>query len=326
MKHNLAIEGYGYRLRPVKLSDAQFIVNVRLEDAERNQFIHTVSDDVHLQEEWIRNYFEREGDYYFIIENRLTGHSEGLMAIYNVANDRGEWGRWVVRKGSFAAAESVILLYRVAFEQVGLKELYCRTIKENAAVVAFHNSAGEHIRQTLTAYVELDGKKYDVVEHYADYKIFSEDVLPRLDPQARRIFQRNLKREFKGWEFHHIGVATKGIEKELPVYTMLGYSPEGDYFVDELQGIRGLFVTATGQPRLELLENLPGSTTLDIPLKCGNRMYHVAYKVQNIETVVKTGNQRRWRLVSGLKESTYFGKRVCFTVSPNMQMIELVEV
>lgn len=325
MKHNYALEGYGYKLRPVRTTDAQFIIDTRSEDAERSQFIHAISRDVSMQEKWIQNYYEREGDYYFVVENRLTGNPEGLISFYNVKDGSAEWGRWVIRKGSWAAAESVLLLYKIAFDQVGLKELFCRTITDNTSVVSFHNAAGEHTRKILSAYVELNGKKYDVIEQYADRKIFAEEVLPKLELQAHRIFQRNLKKEFKNWEFHHIGVATKSIEKEFPIYSVLGYSPEGDCFVDKLQGIRGLFITAPGQPRLELLENLPGRTTLDGPLRSGNKMYHIAYTVQNIETVVQTGTARRWRILSPLKESTYFGKRICFVLASNMQMIELIE-
>lgn len=109
------------------------------------------------------------------------------------------------------------------------------------------------------------------------------------------------------------------------MYTILGYIPEGEAFSDARQGVRGLFIAAEGQPRLELLENLPGSTTLDAPLQSGNKAYHMAYMVQNIEDVLRTGSARRWRLLSPLKESSYFGKRVCFLLAPNMQMIELVE-
>ena len=66
MKHRYSLEGYSYRLRPVKKSDAAFIVEARLEDAARNQYIHPISENVSLQEAWLDRYFEREGDYYFI--------------------------------------------------------------------------------------------------------------------------------------------------------------------------------------------------------------------------------------------------------------------
>ena len=146
MKHTFHLDGYGYRLRPIRLSDAQFIIDTRLEDMDRNRFVHTISSDLSVQELWLRNYFEREDDFYFVIENRISGKSEGLISFYDVCDGRAEWGRWVVRKGSLAAPESVYLLYRIAFEQAGLHELYCQTISDNTSVVSFHNSIGEKIK------------------------------------------------------------------------------------------------------------------------------------------------------------------------------------
>ena len=69
MKHTFHLDGYGYRLRPIRLSDAQFIIDTRLEDMDRNRFVHTISSDLSVQELWLRNYFEREDDFYFVNEN-----------------------------------------------------------------------------------------------------------------------------------------------------------------------------------------------------------------------------------------------------------------
>lgn len=325
MKHNYTLSGYGYRLRPVKLSDAQFIVNIRTEDSQRNQYIHTISSDPADQERWLNSYFEREGDYYFVVENRLTGENEGLISFYDVQDGEAEWGRWVIRKGSLAAIESVYLLYRIAFEQAGLSRLYCRTIRDNAAVVSFHHSIGERTECILPGVFEIDGVRYDAVKQYSDREIFYHDIAPKLEMQASRIFKRNMKTAFGGLAFDHIGVATSGIERELPSYTLLGYTKDGDSFEDDQQGIRGLFLHAEGQPRLELLENLPGGTTLDIPLAKGNKFYHVGYTTGSFDAAMQAVKASRARVISQPKISRYFGKRIAFLILPNMQMIELIE-
>lgn len=136
---------------------------------------------------------------------------------------------------------------------------------------------------------------------------------------------RNIKREIGALTFHHIGVATRSIDRELPIYTLMGYKKESDVFNDPAQGIRGLFITAKNQPRLELLENLEGSKALDIPLERGQKFYHIAYYVQDIEKAVEIFTRNRAKIVAPLKHSVYFGKRVCFMILPNMMMIELVE-
>ena len=48
MQHRLSIDGLGYSLRPVQLTDARFILKIRLEDMGRTQYIHEIPDDIEL--------------------------------------------------------------------------------------------------------------------------------------------------------------------------------------------------------------------------------------------------------------------------------------
>lgn len=82
-------------------------------------------------------------------------------------------------------------------------------------------------------------------------------------------------------KLHHIGVATKNIEKEFVVFKKLGYKQSSEVFIDEIQGIRGMFIEARGQPCLELLENLSSDGPLTSFLQKRTKFYHFAY-----ETVV----------------------------------------
>lgn len=325
MKHNFSMEGFAYRLRPIRLDDAQFIIDVRLEDAERNKYIHRISRDVSDQEAWLNRYFEREGDYYFVIENRLTGEREGLIGFYDAADGKAEWGRWVVKKGSLAAVESVDLVYRIAFEMAGLNELYCRTLELNSEVVSFHTSIGEQERQLLVDAFEIDGEKYNAVEQYADRDIFYNSIHPSLQKKCAMIFRRNMKSLVGRFQFHHIGVACRDIEKEFPMFSLLGYTRESAVFEDELQGVKGFFITAPEQPRLELMQDINGSGTLAPHIKNGNKMYHFAYTVSDIEKASEVLQRARGRVISPLKQSAYFGKRICFIMLPNMYLIELIE-
>jgi RimJ/RimL family protein N-acetyltransferase len=325
MKHFINIDGYTYKLRPVTLDDAEFIVSVRLEDKERNKYINTISGDINEQIKWLNAYFERDGDYYFIVENKLTSNKEGLISIYNINEDSAEWGRWVIRKGSLAAVESVYLIYEVAFNLLNLRELYCRTIIDNVSVVSFHDSLSQNKRNTVNQ-IELNDIPYDCVEHFVTKDYYVNELKDNLEKKASLIFQRNFKQYLVGFKFHHIGVATTDINKEFETYKMLGYAKESYVFEDELQGIKGLFITANGQPRLELLENLNGSHTLDYWINNKNKMYHFAYCVENIEKVIEIFKKNRFKIVSPLKTSVYFRKRICFLMSPNTYIIELIEV
>lgn len=325
MKHKIIMEGFAYRLRPIKKKDASFIVDVRLEDGERNQYIHKISPDVSEQEKWLEEYFEREGDYYFVIENRLTGDCEGLISFYDVENGKAEWGRWVIRKGSLAAVESVDLLYRAAFEEVGLNELYCRTLAVNTQVVSMHESMGELTRGIDKDAFALEDGTYDAVVQYSTKEHFYEKIHPLLEKKAIMIFKRNLRRIAGTLTFHHIGVACKSVEKEFPMFSLLGYQKESPWFEDPIQGIAGIFITAEGQPRLELMEDINHSGTLAPHIRNGNKMYHFAYTVSDLDAAIKVLQNAKAKMILPAKVSSYFGSRICFLVLPNMYMIELIE-
>lgn len=174
-------------MRPLELADAAFILKLRL-DPNLNRFIHRTSARLADQETWLRRYLGRGGDWYFVVVDKRTGEREGTIGIYdheehaNVA----EWGRWIIRPGSLASIESAILIYRVAFERLGLNALYCRTVAENAAVVSFHDSSGAPRRAHLKAHVEFDGRKLDSVEHFVD-QLTWERMKPRLQMIADRL-------------------------------------------------------------------------------------------------------------------------------------------
>lgn len=166
MRHNIRIDGYAFRLRPVCDADASLICRLRT-DGSLSRFLHVSSPRIEDQLEWLGRYYDRAGDYYFVVEATASGASEGMVSLYDVDAQykRGEWGRWILRPDSLAAVESAWLIYRVAFDRVGLEEVYCRTVAANSAVVSFHDSCGITERRVLLKHFEFEGEKHDAVEH-----------------------------------------------------------------------------------------------------------------------------------------------------------------
>lgn len=166
MRHDVVEEGPAFRLRPVELADAAFIVMLRQEE-ELSRFVHPISQNVIDQEQYLRAYYERADDYYFIIERKDTGSAEGTIGLYDIDElaRSGEWGRWIVRPGSLAAVESALLIYRVAFTRLELNRVYCRTVAANTRVISFHNSSGLRLHRQLPKHFMLRGQEYDAVEH-----------------------------------------------------------------------------------------------------------------------------------------------------------------
>jgi hypothetical protein len=130
----------------------------------------------------------------------------------------------------------------------------------------------------------------------------------------------------EGLKFHHIGVATRNIEKELKVFQNLGYTIRDEIFEDPIQKIKGLFIEAPGQPCMELLEGLNDDNPLKNHILKGNKFYHVAYETKNIEEDLKKCVEiMRAKVIVPITVATYF-KKICFMVLPNMMIVELVQL
>lgn len=125
--------------------------------------------------------------------------------------------------------------------------------------------------------------------------------------------------------FHHLGYACVCIERERPLFESLGYHAEGDGFADTGLGVAGVFMTGGG-PRIELLENLPGSHTLDTWLAQQVKCYHFAYEVDNLAIAMAWVSARRGRVTVHPTPAVAFGgRRVMFALMRNMQLLEFIE-
>jgi len=129
----------------------------------------------------------------------------------------------------------------------------------------------------------------------------------------------------KGFRFHHIGYACKSIEKNLEFFKLLGFSRDGDFFEDPLQGIRGCFIKGNG-PRIELLENLPDSNQLSGLIKKGINMYHLAYEVELIQESIQILLSKRAQiLVNPIPAVAFNGRDVAFLLFKNGLIIEVIQ-
>lgn len=184
MRHDLVVDGVAFRLRPIGDADAPLVVALRGNPA-LNRYLHATSSSLADQLAWFARYYERPGDYYFVVEQLESGMAEGMISIYDIDSQSrcGEWGRWILKAGSLAAVESAWLIYRCAFERLGLERVCSRTVAENAPVVSFHDSCGITARRVLPGHFELDGRRVDAVEHEVSRQAWSE-ISPRLERLA----------------------------------------------------------------------------------------------------------------------------------------------
>jgi len=142
MKHNIFLEGWGCRLRPVALEDAEFIVNIRNESFAKG-CINATGQSVADQKKWLESYFLRSGDFYWIIENTEGKGRIGTIGLYDIVGKEGMPGRWVMLPDAkFLASAPVTLVYEFAFEKIGLKRLLMDVVDSNKKVLKFHDLYG----------------------------------------------------------------------------------------------------------------------------------------------------------------------------------------
>jgi RimJ/RimL family protein N-acetyltransferase len=146
------------------ISDSDLVVELR-SNLDLVRHLHQFTGGVQGQRRWFADYIKREGDFYFVVFRQRSDLPEGTVAIYNLdqVHRRAEWGRWILRPGSMAALESAYLTYQVAFEQLGLDEIYSTTHTDNEQAVSFHDSCGIPREKRLT--IEVDGRRQEAVRH-----------------------------------------------------------------------------------------------------------------------------------------------------------------
>ena len=130
-----------------------------------------------------------------------------------------------------------------------------------------------------------------------------------------------------GLSFHHLGVATAGIQRATEHYRLLGYQPEGEIFEDEGLGIRGLFLTSETAPRVELLEDISDSRAVVKPfLDKGVHIYHYGYETRDLPASLSELKDQGCRVLVPPTNAIGFGGRpVCFLVMKNRFIVELIQ-
>lgn len=188
MKHNYVLKGGAFSLNPVTLEDAQFIVELR-SDSDRAKYLNPTSVDVEKQKKWILDYFERKNDYYFKVTNNFTGKNEGLISVYDIEKEEGEVGRWILFKDSLAATESMLLIYKFAFNHLNLRKTFTRTLTENEKVVSFHDSIGANREGVLVEEFHIQDEKKDAIKHVVD-KENVDNIIIKLEKFSEMIAKR----------------------------------------------------------------------------------------------------------------------------------------
>ena len=144
MSSNYILQTEDTRFRPVSIDDAEFIVRLRNQKHARGA-IHDTSLDVDKQKQWIKDYLERDNEYYWIMED-LNGNPFGTNSFYHYDANKAqmEQGRWVQMAG-FDARVSLsreIVMKDFAFYVLELSKVVGDVVSTNKQVLKYNKFIG----------------------------------------------------------------------------------------------------------------------------------------------------------------------------------------
>ncbi len=163
------------------MEDAAFIVWLRNLDHAKGK-VGDSAPDVKSQEAWLKAYFDRPGDFYFIIET-ASKSPLGAYGIYDVKGTTAESGRWVIRPDVPAAVPCATLAFDTAFGPMGFTQLRANTVSTNRTVVSLNKKFGFRETGITPAAQIIAGQPVDLV-HFVLNKADWPKTLEKLWPLA----------------------------------------------------------------------------------------------------------------------------------------------
>lgn len=137
----MEIKKYGIKLRPVEISDARFILELRT-NPELNKYLSFTENNLDNQIEWIKKYKEREikGEEFYFIAEDINGNCYGTTRIYNFIKDSFETGSWLFSKSTpqGLAIKADIIGREFGFDMLKVNFCHFEVKKNNKTVVRYH--------------------------------------------------------------------------------------------------------------------------------------------------------------------------------------------
>jgi RimJ/RimL family protein N-acetyltransferase len=159
------VRGRSIDFREITEADAEFILHLRTNPL-LNAHLSITPHDIEKQRTFIRNYFQSQTDYYFIIMDKAQ-NSIGSVRIYDIKDDSFCWGSWILspdNKPKGAGIESALLLYDFAFYTLHYARSHFDVRKANQRVIDFHLRFGAVIahEDELNFYFNYNQQQYAV--------------------------------------------------------------------------------------------------------------------------------------------------------------------
>ena len=136
MKYEKKIEGRYVTLRAVEPDDAQATLDMRLNPKSSGRFFHNIDSNVEKQAEWIRKQQTKEGDWFFIAEDK-DGKPVGTIGMCDVKGDSGFSSRLIGVGNAFQSFEIQMLIIDWGFEYLNLSKILGDVDENNEPALKF---------------------------------------------------------------------------------------------------------------------------------------------------------------------------------------------
>ena len=136
-------ELFGYRLRPVMVADATFVLALRTKLAS-SPFLRHGDPSLTQQTKWILEQHGRQDDLYFIIESAKL-EPLGTIGLYHIHGDSAQWGRWAIIPESLCAPVALILLLDLAFFSLNMQSVFSETHEANRRTIGMKEFIGHRM-------------------------------------------------------------------------------------------------------------------------------------------------------------------------------------
>jgi methylmalonyl-CoA epimerase len=131
---------------------------------------------------------------------------------------------------------------------------------------------------------------------------------------------------FEQFKFHHIGLFVKDLDEAIKNYTLLfGSENISEIYIIASQNVKECFVKNGVNSYIGLVaEHLENSVVKNFTKK-GIGYYHIAYKVENINTAVTQLEKINYKTLKPFNSEAFSGKQCVFLFTPDGHLIELIE-
>jgi methylmalonyl-CoA/ethylmalonyl-CoA epimerase len=127
---------------------------------------------------------------------------------------------------------------------------------------------------------------------------------------------------------HHVAYVTKNLDqKASQLVSLMGFRPKGVPMIDEVQGVRYLFLHTGDNGLVELLEPHGEKSPVLGHLKKGGGLYHMCFEVEDLDATLQRLRDTGEAIVvrDPVPAPGIENRRVAFVVTSDRDLIEFVE-